>query len=175
MSNVNPETVLIVFVVLTGLAVIMQAIVLLALFLSVRKTAGLLQNEVSELRAAVVPVARDTHELLMKVGPRIEEVTVDLADMVHGLRVQSMEMQASAAEILERARRQSSRVDAMMTGVLDTVDRATAVVIDAVGVPLRQISGIAAFMKAAFSNLRGKTPSPQMQPTHSAADKDLFV
>jgi uncharacterized protein YoxC len=175
MADVNTESLLIWFVGLTGVAVLLQAIVLLALALAVRKTAKTIEVQMAELRGTVEPVANEMRGFLERVGPRLESATTDLAEIVHGLRAQSAEMQASAMEILERARRQSSRVDSMMTGVLDTVDRATAVVTDAVSIPLRQISGVAAFVRAALGALRSGARGPQQQPTHSAADRDMFV
>ncbi|HZB87172.1 MAG TPA: hypothetical protein VE291_00790 [Terracidiphilus sp.] len=175
MSNVNTETLLIVFVALTGAAVLLQSFVLLALYFSVRKASKSVQDEMAELRAVVTPVATDAREFLTRVGPKIESVTADLAQMVQGLRVQSAEMQTQAVEILGRVQRQTSRLDAMLSGVLDTVDRAGAIVTDAVAAPLRQISGIVAFFRAATGTLRAGTPPPRTQPTHSAADKDLFV
>jgi len=175
MQNVNTETLLIVFVALTGAAVLLQSFVLLALFLSVRKAAQTIQEEMAELRGVVTPVATETREFLKRVGPQVEAVTRDVAEMVHGLRAQSVEVQVSTTEILERVRRQTSRMDTMFTGVLDTVDRATAVISDAVSIPLRQISGIAAFARAAINTLVTGGRGQRTQPTHSAADKDLFV
>jgi hypothetical protein len=175
MANVNTETWLIVFVGLTGAAVLLQSIVLLALALSVRKTAMAIREEMAELRGVVTPVATRAEKFLERVGPKMESAATDMAEIMHGLRSQSAEMQASAMEILERARRQTSRVDSMMTGVLDTVDRATAIVVDAVSVPLRQISGMAAFARAALHALKSGPTGPRQQPTHSAADRDMFV
>ncbi|GEM_PF-1504043 len=175
MQNVNTETLLIVFVALTGAAVLLQSFVLLALFFSVRKAAKAIQEEMAELRGIVQPVAKETREFLARVGPQVEAVTKDVAEMVHGLRAQSVELQVSTTEILERVRRQTSRMDTMFTGVLDTVDRATAVVSQAVTIPLRQISGIAAFLRAAIDTLRSGGRAPRAQATHSAADRDLFV
>jgi len=175
MADVNTESLLIWFVGLTGGAVLLQAIVLLALALAVRKTAKTIEDQMAQLRGTVEPVANEMRGFLERVGPRLESATTDLAEIVHGLRAQSAEMQASAMEILERARRQSSRVDSMMTGVLDTVDRATAVVTDAVSIPLRQISGVAAFVRAALRALKSGPAGPRQQPTHSAADRDMFV
>lgn len=175
MADVNTETLLIWFVGLTGVAVLLQAVVLLALALAVRKTAKTIEEQMAQLRGTVEPLAKEMRGFLERVGPRLEAATTDLAEIVHGLRAQSAEMQASAMEILERARRQSSRVDSMMTGALDTVDRATAILTDAVSIPLRQISGVAAFVRAALGALRSGTRGSGQRPTHSAADRDMFV
>lgn len=176
MANVNTETLLIWFVGLTGFAVLLQAVVLLALTLAVRKTAKTIEEQMAELRETVTPIANQMREFLERVAPKLEAATTDLADIVRGLKAQSAEMQASAMEILERTRRQTSRLDTMMTGVLDTVDRAGAILTDAINVPLRQIAGMAAFARAALEALRSGVRGPRrQQPTHAAADKDLFV
>jgi hypothetical protein len=139
MANVNTQTLLIVFVACTGAAVLLQACVLLALYLTIRNVAKTVQEELHEVRTTVLPVVTDTKDFLTRVGPKIDAVTTDLAALVHGLREEGAELQASTAEILGRVRRQTSRVDTMLTGILDTVDRAGAIVTDAINVPLRQI------------------------------------
>jgi hypothetical protein len=64
-------------------------------------------------------------------------------------------MQSSVTEILENVRKQSSRVDHMVSGVLDSADRAGDFVTDIVSRPMRQISGVLAFAKAVIESLRG--------------------
>ncbi|MGB6974504.1 MAG: hypothetical protein WBD67_07465 [Terracidiphilus sp.] len=175
MSNLNQETLLLIFVAATGAAVLLQALVLLALFLSVRKSAKAMQQQMEELRGTVTPVLSRTKEFLDKVGPQLESVATDLAELAHELRAQSAELQTSATEIMERVRRQTSRLDSMCTGVLDTADRATQVVTEVIHAPLRQISALAASVKAVVGALRAPAPRPHPAETHSAADKDMFV
>ncbi len=173
----NNETLLLIFVACTGAAVLLQALVLLAMLLTARKALKIAQEQIEDLRTNVLPVVKETRELLSSVGPKIESVATDLAAMTRGAREQSTKLQISAGDLLERVHRQSSRVDAMLTNVLDTVDRASAVVVDVINVPLRQFAGFAAFARAAFSTLRSGPPQGQkeQQATHAAADRDLFV
>jgi len=175
MQNVNNETLLMIFVALTGAAVLLQAIVLLAMFFALRKTAKTMQAEISDLRSTITPVVNDTKDFLTRVGPKIDAVATDLVEIAHGLRTQGEEMQASAAEILERVRRQTGRLDVIATGFLDGMERAGAIVTQALNVPLRQINAVAAFAKALIGGLRAPVPQNAPRPTHSAADKDLFV
>lgn len=171
----NNETILIIFVAATALSVLLQAFVLLALFIAMRKTAKSMEEEISELRGTLNPLVVDTKDFLTRVGPKIEAITTDLAELTHGLRTQGEELQVSTSEILERVRRQSSRLDVMFSGLLDTVEHAGSIVNSAVNTPLRQINAVAAFAKAMLGSLRNG-PAPQdPQPTHSPADKDLFV
>lgn len=176
-NNLNNETLLLIFVACTGAAVLMQAVVLLAMLITARKALKIAQEQIEELRTNVLPVVKDTKELLSTVGPKIESVASDFAALTHGLRTHGIKLDESATDIMERVNRQSNRVDMMLTNALDTIDRAGAVVAEVLSVPIRQLAGVAAFARAAVGTLRGGPPRPQSepQPTHSAADKDLFV
>ncbi len=169
----NSDTLLLVFVALTGAALLFQAVVLLAIFLAMRKATVMLQQQLDELRTSVMPVVASTQRLLTSVGPNLDAVAKDLAEITKGLRAQSADIQASAGQILAQVDRQTSRIDAMFTRVLDTVDHAGTVLTDTINTPLRQISALTAFAKAALGALRSGQSQPR--PTRSAADEDGFV
>ncbi len=171
--TINSDTLLLVFVALTGAAVLLQAVMLLAIFLAMRKTTAMLQQQLDELRTSVMPVVASTQKLLTSVGPNLEAVAKDLAEITKGLRAQSGDIQASAGQILAQVQRQTSRIDATFTRMLDTVDRAGTVLTETINTPLRQISAITAFAKAALGALRSGQSQPR--PTRSAADEDMFV
>src|SRR5579863_1602975 len=178
MANVNNETFwLMIFVACTGAAVLLQAFVLLAMLFTARKALKIAQDQIESLRTDVFPLIKDTKELLTRVGPKIELVATDVAVLVSKVREQSAKVEVSAGELLDRVYKQTSRVDSMLTRTLDTVDRAGAVVAEVISVPLRQFAGFAAFARAAIGTFRSSPPHPHAEPrpTHSAADKDLFV
>lgn len=172
--NVNTDSLLIAFVAVTAAAVVLQAIVLTAMFFTVRKTAKTVREEVENLRVAIMPVVNHTREFLINVGPRIDSVTTDLSELTRGLREQSTELQTAATEIIERVRNQTNRIDHMFTGVLDRVDKAGEMVAEAFVLPLRQVTAVASAIKAVLSVLVSKR-SPEPREIHAAADKDMFV
>lgn len=175
MANMHNDTIMVIFVAATAIAVVLQAGILLALFIVVRTSTKKIQAEIEVFRISALPLIDHSRELMKNVSPKIQAATTDLAEMTRGLRAQTMEFQASASEVLERVHRQTGRVDTMVTGALNKVDHASTVVNDAVNVPLRQLSGIAAFAKAAFETLRSDGPKERPRHTHPAGDKDLFV
>lgn len=164
---------LIVFVGITGLAVLLQASVLFGMFLAMRKVLKLVQDNVDEVRTKVLPVVTEAGDFFTRVGPKLESMTTDMSDLMHDLREQGAELQESAAVILEKVQRQSSRIDTMMTGFLNSVDRAGTFINDVVSAPVRQLNAIASAARAIFSALTSRSPEPAA--THAAADKDLFV
>jgi hypothetical protein len=177
MANVSNETLTTIFIIATAVAVIIQAAILLALFIVVRTSVKKIHSEVEAIRTTAQPILDHTKDFVRGVTPKLDMVADDMVEMARGLRKQSMEFQASASDILERLHRQTGRMDTMVSGALDTVDRASTVVNDAVSVPLKHLSGWAAFAKAAVESFRSNGPKqpPNSQSTHSAADKDLFV
>ena len=175
MPKLDNETILLAFAVITGLAVVLQTILLLVISVAVRKAANSIRAEAEILRASLMPVIYDTRDLLAntqgvltntqellanaqgfytRVAPKIEAAAADLVQIAHGLRIQSVEMQSSATEMMERVRRQSNRVDEMFSSFLDTVDRAGGFVAEAVSRPVRQISSVLRSAKAIVESLR---------------------
>jgi ABC-type transporter Mla subunit MlaD len=88
------------------------------------------------------------------VTPKVEEAAADLAVITKGLRAQSIEVQSSVSELLDRVRRQSDRLDDMFTSLLNTADRTGNFVADMVSKPVRQLSSILAVVKAVVNSLR---------------------
>lgn len=194
MLKLDNQTILLAFAIVTGLAVLLQAIILLAIFVTMRKASGSIRAEAEKLRSSLMPVLLDTQDMIAssrdtlakaqeflvsaqgffnRVSPKVEAAAGDLEEIAHGLRAQTAQVQSSAMEILEQVRKQSNRLDHMITSLLDTVDRAGGFVADFVSRPVRQISGILAMVKAVVESLRG--PAPQRRPIQSSIDDDRFV
>jgi uncharacterized protein YoxC len=172
-ARMNNETLLVVFVGLTGLALMVQALVMVIGLVTVRKAIARIQEDVSELRTAAMPVIAKSRETLDRVAPRIESISKDMAELAHTLREQGVELQATASEVLERVQRQTSRVDSMFTSVADGVEHASNVVADTVTRPVRQAAAVVASAKAFFSVLAtGKRPT---RPANASIDQDMFV
>jgi uncharacterized protein YoxC len=169
----NQTTLLIIFVGITGFALLVQAIVMLVAFLTMRKTIVSLQSDVQELRTTAMPILDRTRETLERVAPKIESVAMDVADLAHRVREQSVEIEAVVGEILDRVQRQTSRVDNMFTGMVDGVEHAGNMVVDSVSRPVRQVMGVLAGAKAFFTVLAtGRRPDRQADVV---ADQDMFV
>lgn len=175
MPKLDNETILLAIAVVAGLALLMQAIILLAIFITMRKSIKSLREETEDLRSSVTPFLYDARELLAntqailtnaqeflanaqgfftRMVPKVEAATVDAVEITHKLRAQTEEIQSSATEILERVRRQSDRLDDMLTRFLDTVDRAGGFVVQVVSRPVQQVSHVLGAAKAVFESLR---------------------
>jgi len=163
-----------------ALALLMQAIILLAMFLGMRKAAKSLKEEIEDVRSSVMPVVNDTRELLTRLSrltPKLESTITDAAELTSKLRAQTADVEAAVEDILERVRKQTSRVDNMFSGTLDTVDRASVFVTETIVKPVRQISGLLAGLKAIIESLRSPQPSTNSVYRERGVhdDTDMFV
>jgi hypothetical protein len=164
MLKIDNQTLMLAIVAVTALAVLLQAFILLAIFVSVRKAARSLKEQVEDIRSAAMPIIYNTRELITRVTPYVESTVYDVATMAHGLREQTVQVESTAKEMLERLRKQSSRVDAMLSSVLDAVDRAGNFLADAVSKPARQLAGVLASVKAVVESLRASDASFRQAP-----------
>jgi hypothetical protein len=168
----NTETILIVFVALTGVAVLLQAFVLLAIFLSLKKTAKSVSDASDDFKATVLPFVHSTRELMERLSPQIVTVSEGLADLTNILHKETKGVRVSVSEIMERLNRQTQRIDAMLTTGLDTVEHTAGVIETAVAKPVRQANGVLAAIKAIIDTYRA--PLPPRRPTYDP-ENDQFV
>jgi methyl-accepting chemotaxis protein len=182
MANLDSQNVQLIIVAAVALTMLLQAIVLLAIFIVVRKSAKAMSEEIADLRVTVVnvidkfePIIDNVRTLLIHTGPKIESAASDLAAVSQNLRRQTNDIQSAANEILERFRRQSARVDLMATRVFDVVDRGTSFMSDAISKPMRQLAGFLASAKAVVESLRATAPENHVPDDHQHGDKDMYV
>jgi hypothetical protein len=168
----NTQTILIVFVALTGAAVLMQAFVLLAIFLALKKTAKSISDGREDFKTTVLPLIHSTRELMERLSPQIVTVSEGLADLTQILHKETKYVRVSVSEIMERVSRQTKRLDTMLTTGLDTVEHTAVVLESAVAKPVRQANGIFAAIKAIIETYRA--PLPPRRSTYEP-ENDQFV
>ena len=190
----NTETLLIIFIGVTAAAVLLQAGVLLGIYVTVRKAVKSANEQADEYRSKLTPLldtgsqlintANDLvasmQKLVKSVQPHIESTVTQMADMARDIHAEAHRLQASVDEVAARARYQVDRVDGMATSFLNGVDRFGQFLNDAVRMPIRQINGVVAAARAVVETLRAPAPGrPRSrrtpEPLHVADDKDLFV
>lgn len=154
----NTETLLIIFVAFTGFSVLLQACVLFAIFLSLKKAAKSAQEASEDFKTTVLPMVHSTKELIDRITPQVMTISAGLADLTNLLKKESKGVSASASEIMERVNRQTVRLDGMLTNGLNAVEKAGVVVESAVAAPVRQVNGIMAAIRAAIESYKSDTP-----------------
>src|SRR6266702_6318366 len=154
----DTQTLLIIFVGLTGAAVLLQAVVLFAIYISLRKTAQSVQQTTEDLKSTIFPMVHTMRGLMERIRPQVVTISAGLAELTESLQKETKGVRVSVSEIMERISRQTARLDSMLTQSLNTVEKAGAVLETAVALPVRQANGILAAIKAVIETYRS-TPS----------------
>src|SRR3981081_4431597 len=95
------------FVVVTAAAVVLQSIVLVALFLQLRRTAARVEETIADLNTRLTPILSRLQLLVEDVSPRISGIIAD------------------ASELTRLARGQAQKVDRVLTETKKTLRQTT--------------------------------------------------
>jgi hypothetical protein len=131
-----------VFIALTGLAIMLQAGILLAMYLAVRKSTMLVENLAIEVKTKVLPTISQAETLMTALRPKLEVITENLQDSTTVLREQVQRMDATVKDAVDRGRLQIIRADELLTRTLDRVEETSDMVHNTVISPVRQLSGL---------------------------------
>jgi uncharacterized protein YoxC len=112
------------FVVVTALAVVVQAIVLIVLFVQLRRTAARVEKTVAELNTKLTPLISRVQFWLRMISPRITGIVADASEITRMARGEAQKVDRILSEALERLRMQLIHVDHILTGAMEAVEEA---------------------------------------------------
>jgi hypothetical protein len=139
MENSN---LLIIFIALTAVAVLIQAGMLIGMYLAMRKSTARMESLAQEVKTKVLPTAETAQAMLSELRPKIETVMANASESSTVIRAQLQRIDAALNDILDRTRLQVIRADELLTRTMDKVENTTEIVHKTVVSPVRQISGI---------------------------------
>jgi hypothetical protein len=131
-----------VFIALTGLAVLLQAGVLAAMYLTMRKSSQRMEALAADVRSKVLPVAEEAQAMLVEMRPRFQVIAENLEETTTLVRDQMQRTQVAVNDALDRARLQVIRADELLSRTLDRVEQTSDMVQKTVISPVRQFSGL---------------------------------
>ena len=131
-----------IFIAVTAAAVVIQAGILVALYLSVRQTSARMEALADEVKTKILPVAETTHSMLMQFRPRLETLVNNVSESSTMVRNQMERLDATVSDAIDRTRLQVIRADELLNRTLDRVESTTDLVHKTVLSPVRQMSGL---------------------------------
>jgi methyl-accepting chemotaxis protein len=131
-----------VFIAITAAAVLLQACVLLAMYVAMRKSSQRMEALAAEVKAKVLPAVDEVQATLTDLRPRIQVIAANLEHTTNLVRAQVERTQATVNDVVDRARLQVIRADELMSRTLDRVEQTSEMVHKTVISPVRQISGL---------------------------------
>jgi len=131
-----------IFIAVTAAAVVIQAGILVAMYLAVRQTSAKVEILATEVRTKVLPAAEIVHSMLVQFRPHIESVVTNVSESSTMVRAQIERLDATVSDAIDRTRLQVIRADELLNRTLDRVESTTDMVHKTVLSPVRQLSGL---------------------------------
>ncbi len=136
------DNLLIVFIAITAAAVLLQAGLLVAVYLSMRKTGARVESLADEVKTKVLPAIDTAQATLSEVRPNVATIVANVRESSAALREEIQRVDATVNDLVDRARLQIIRADEMLTRTFDRVEQTSDVVQKTVMSPVRQFSGV---------------------------------
>lgn len=130
------------FVFLTGLAVLLQAGVLVAMYVAIRQSTARMEALATEVKTKILPTVDQVQGIITEVRPRLQVIGENLEESTTLLRSQVQRIDATVHDVMDRARLQVIRTDELFSRTLDRVEQTTEMVHKTVISPVRQFSGL---------------------------------
>lgn len=134
--------VLAIFTAITAVAVLIQACVMLGMFIVMRKSVMKMQALADEAKGKAYPAIASAQSLLEDITPKLKVAAANLTEVSHTLRTETKHVSETVDVLLNKANLQMNRVDGMLTATFDALDHATGAVEHAVSVPVRRFNGV---------------------------------
>lgn len=137
MENLIP-----LFIALTGAAVLLQAGLLAAMYLSMRKTSAKMETLANEVKTKALPTIESAQALITDLRPKLQVITDNLVETTSLVHEEMQRVDATVNDIVDRARLQVIRADDLVSRTLDRVEETSEIVHKTVVSPVRQFSGL---------------------------------
>ncbi len=159
-----------IFIAVTSIAVVIQAGILVAMFVTVRKSTARVEELATQFNSKALPTIDLVNGILVELRPKIDTLMVNASETSNLIRAQIEHIDATVTELVDRARLQVIRTDEMVGRALDSVEATTDKVQRTVSIPVRQVSGLMRGITAGFEYL------VQAKRSHgSAPQEELFI
>ena len=156
----------------TALAVITQAVILVALFLGVRRMQAKIELL---LDRDVQPLLAQTRELVAEGRKTIDKVNATVDEVSGFAKTQAGRLDLLMADAVDRARLQLIRADQLISDAMTRIEKTTEQVQRSIAGPIREIQAVLAGVRAALDFLVGsrrRATGPVNRPTQ---DEELFI
>lgn len=173
MENLIP-----LFIALTGAAVLLQAILLGAMYLAMRKSSARMESLATEVKSKAIPALEQAHTLIFEIRPKLQTIVENLEEVTTTVRAEVERVDASVNDVIDRARLQVIRADELLSRTLDRVEQTSEMVHRTVVSPVRQLSGLMQGISAGIEFLfagRGRRNGGGRESRRPVPQDEMFI
>jgi hypothetical protein len=138
----NETTLLIAFVAVTSVAVVLQTLILLGMYVSTRKLSQRVEALSTKVEEQALPLIGTVRGIVDESAPMIRTVVTNLTETSNLVRSQAGEINDTVTEIVGIARAQAARADILATRTMQRVDLTAEALQHTVTSPARHVSAL---------------------------------
>ncbi|MGB9205123.1 MAG: hypothetical protein WCB94_14290 [Terriglobales bacterium] len=163
-----------IFIAVTTLAVVIQAGILVGLYVAVRKSTAKMEGLASQVTSKALPTMETVQAMLVEIRPKLDVMTVNLSESSTLVRNQLGRLDATLTDALDRTRLQVIRADELLNRTMDRVEETSDAVHKTVISPLRQVNGL---MSAISTGVEVFLGQKRRQPKNGAGvpQDEMFI
>lgn len=166
------ESLITAFIIVSSVAIVIQACILIALYVSMKKSSARVEAAVKQVEDRAVPLLDAANSLLNDNRQKIDTVVDNLVTTTTVLRSQVERLDLTVTDIVDRTRLQVIRTDEMISRTLDRVEETTDIVHHSVLSPVRQFAGVVQGVMTGIGAYFGrKLP----REGHGVQDEEMFI
>ena len=161
-----------IFIAITSAAIVLQVLVLGAIYFTIRKLSAQVTTVADEVKAQALPLLEsgkkleaDIRRLLETSAPKVELVLDNTAAITTTAHGAIERVETTLDDILDRARLQVIRADDMVTRAMDQVEETSEKVAHTVTSPVRHASGIVQGISTGFGTFFGQKKARKPGPS----------
>ena len=159
-----------------ALALVVQVSILIALFVTTRRTMLKVEKTVTDLHERTGPILTRVQILLDDTQPKISTMVTDAAHIVYLARGQAQKMDRVFTDAADRFRGQLLHVDRILTATMETVEDAGAQLKQSVWKPMHKLSALVQGIKFGLDLLRSRRAAkPSREEPSAEQEEELFI
>jgi hypothetical protein len=164
------------FVIVTAVAIVLQAVILVALFLQLRRTAARVEETIADFNTRVTPIISRVQMMVEDVTPRISGLVADASELTRLARGQAQKVDRILTETMERLRLQLIHVDQILTGAMEAVEETGSRLRETVWGPVVKASALIRGIQTGIEFFRATRQGRQsVEQPSEPQDEGMFI
>jgi hypothetical protein len=165
-----------IFSLVAAAALILQVVILTALFFQLRRTTENMNRLVGDLHSRVGPILTRLQILLDDTQPKISSMVNDASHIVYLARGQAQKIDRVLTDAADRLRGQLVHADRILTGTLEAVEDAGAKFKHNFWKPVQKASALVQGIKVGLDLLRSRRKSASRgDEPREQQEEELFI
>lgn len=166
---------LLLFIAVESVAVVLQMLILFAIFLTVKRATAQTENIVLDMQRRTIPLVENARDILADATPKLKQATSNLTQASETLKTQAETLGNIAVEVGMRARNKIAQADDMVTRTLERVERTTGAVQNSVLSPVRRVNGILQGLSVGIGAFLNQKRDAKPENRRANGDEGMFV